>query len=399
MSKPDNQVPILDLRAQFARIRDEVRAAIDEVLESQLFILGEAVANFERAIANYLGTPNAIGVASGSDALLLALMALRIGPGDAVIVPPFTFFATASCVSRLGARPLFVDIEAGGYLLSPGAVRRFLEDQCTFGPGGTPIHRGTGHRVRAILPVHLYGEVCPMAELLSLAREFRLAVVEDSAQALGAEAGLPEGPVKAGAAGDFGCFSFFPTKNLGGMGDGGLVVTPDRAAADLIRKLRVHGQAGKYQHELMGLNSRLDALQARVLHVKLKYLDAWCDERGSRASRYRQLFLESGLLGAGVIDLPATGGGRRHVFHQFVIRAERRDELKSYLQERGVQTEIHYPAPLHLQPCFSYLGYRPGDFPNAERACREVLALPMYPELSEEQQRVVVRKIGEFYRV
>lgn len=399
MSDPNERVPILDLRAQFARIRAEVREAIDEVLESQLFILGQAVADFENAIAAYLGTPHAIGVASGSDALLLALMALRVGPGDAVVVPPFTFFATASCVSRLGARPVFVDIDPDGYLLSPAGVRRFLEGECQFGEDGELIHRDTGDRVKAIIPVHLFGEACPMAEFLSLAREFGLAVVEDAAQALGAEVRLAGSAVKAGASGDFGCFSFFPTKNLGGMGDGGLVVTRDRAAAHQIRKLRVHGQAGKYRHELMGLNSRLDALQARILHVKLKYIDGWCDERIARASLYRELFLKDGLLGAGVIALPAVGAGRSHVFNQFVIRAERRDELKSYLHGCGIQTEIHYPEPLHLQPCFSYLGYRAGDFPNAERACREVLALPMYPELAEEQQRRVVEKIGEFYRV
>ena len=394
------KIPIVDLKAQYQRIRSEVRKAIDEVLESQQFILGSQVERFEQEAASYLGCRAAVGVASGSDALLLSLMALEIGAGDGVVVPPFTFVSTVSAITRLDGTPTFVDIDPESYLMSVEQLEALLAERCHPSPGGEGVaERKSGCRIKAVVPVHLFGQVCPMAEIASLAADYRLRIVEDVAQAFGSHAALAQGAFKtAGTIGELGCFSFFPTKNLGGLGDGGLVATDQVEIADKIRVLRTHGESSKYKHQAVGLNSRLDAIQAAVLRVKLRYIDQWCEERIQRAQLYRNLFLATGLIENEVIRIPALASGRSHVFNYYVIRAQRRDELKSFLAGQEIQTEIYYPLPLHLQPCFAHLGYRKGDFPNAELAATEVLALPLYPELTAEQQEIVVRKISEFYR-
>jgi len=384
--EPAIKIPLLDLKAQYHRIQAEVRQAIDEVLESQQFILGPVVEQFEKKVAAYFQCGAAIGVASGSDALLLSLMALGIGPGDAVLVPPFTFFSTVSAITRLGAAPIFVDIDPESCLIDPKEVEALLEKR-------------PDSQIKVILPVHLFGRSCLMAALASLAQRHHLRIVEDVAQAFGAQASVSQGvPKFAGTVGDLGCFSFFPTKNLGGIGDGGLVVTDQKELANRVSMLRVHGARSKYHHRAVGLNSRLDAIQAAVLSVKLRYLDQWCEERIERARTYQSLFQGTGLVGDKIMSLPPVGDGRSHVFNQYVIRLQQRDDLKQYLDKVGIQTAIYYPLPLHLQPCFSYLGYQRGDFPNSELVASQVLALPMYPELTSEQQERVVQKITDFYR-
>jgi dTDP-4-amino-4,6-dideoxygalactose transaminase len=394
------QVPLLDLKAQHRRIRAEIRQAIDQVLESQQFILGSAVQRFEAQVASYLQSGAAIGVASGSDALLLALMALGIKAGDAVLVPPFTFFSTVSSITRLGATPIFVDIDTHTCLIDPNAVEVVLVEQCCPDRDGQGlIDPRSKCQIKAILPVHLFGQTCPMAPLVSLARKHRLRLIEDVAQAFGARATLSKGSSRAaGTVGDFGCFSFFPTKTLGGMGDGGLVVTAQSELADTVRMLRVHGAKSKYHHETVGLNSRLDALQAAVLSVKLRYIDKWCEGRIERAQIYDKLFAATALVGKEIIGLPPLGDARSHVFNHYVIRVRQRNDLKRYLEDHGIQSEVYYPVPLHLQPCFASLGHRKGDFPNSELVASQVLALPMYPELTPEQQETIVQKIEDFYR-
>lgn len=396
---PKIKVPILDLKAQYKKIGPEVRRAINGVLKSQQFILGSTVQKFEEECAAYLKAGAAVGCASGSDALLLSMMALGIGPGDGVLVPPFTFFATLSCITRLGAMPILIDIDPENYLLDAKKAEAFLEQRAAPAPDGKGrLDPKSGCRIRAILPVHLFGRACAMAPLLSLAERYDLRIVEDAAQAFGSRAALDGGLSKAvGTIGDLGCFSFFPTKNLGGMGDGGMVTTDKPELAAKLRMLRVHGASTKYHHEYVGLNSRLDALQAAALSVKLRYLDQWCEERIERARRYHSFFSESGLVGDGVLSLPALGVGMSHVFNQYVIRVQRRDELRQHLREQGIQTEVYYPLPLHLQPCFAFLGYGRGDFPNSELASTEVLALPIYPELAPESQSLVVQKIRDFF--
>lgn len=393
-------IPILDLKAQYQTIRSEVLQAIEEVLASQQFILGPVVEKFEAEAARYLQGTRAIGVASGSDALLLSMMALGIGPGDGVLVPPFTFFASVSCITRLGATPIFIDIDPENFLIDYRAVETFLGERARPHPDGHGLLDPKSQcRIKALLPVHLFGQSCPMTPLLSLARKHNLAIVEDVAQAFGARAETSPGNSKpAGTLGDLGCFSFFPTKNLGGLGDGGMVVTSRTDLAEAVRRLRVHGADHKYHHLEVGLNSRLDALQAAVLRVKLRYLDQWCQERIERARRYQSLFLATGLVGRQILSLPDPGDGRYHVFNQYVIRASRRDELRAYLSGQGIVTGVYYPVPLHVQPCFAFLGHRQGDFPHAERAAAEVLALPMFPELTQEKQEIVVGAIQEFYR-
>jgi dTDP-4-amino-4,6-dideoxygalactose transaminase len=383
------KIPIVDLRAQYAAIREQVRAAFDQVNESQQFILGPAVQNFETQMAAYLNCGNAVGVASGSDALLLTLMALGIGPGDAVITTPFTFFSTVSSITRLGAVPWFVDIDPESFLLSAKLVEAGLAEAKS---------KRTGQRVRAILPVHLFGQCCAMNDLLALARKNRLYVIEDVAQACGARMVIGRETKFAGAIGDLGCFSFFPSKTLGGFGDGGMVTTSDTELADKLRILRMHGERSKYHHEVTGINSRLDSLQAAVLAVKQQFLETWCAERIERARQYNELFKQSGSLEHGLLSIPAPGMDRSHVFNNYVIRVERREELKQFLAERGVQSEIYYPLPLHLQECFAGLGCRKGDFPQAELAASQVLALPLYPELAPAQQELVVETIRLFYR-
>lgn len=398
MSSPASfKIPIVDLRAQYGQIRDEVRQAIDEVNESQQFILGPAVMKFEQQMAAYLRCDQAVGVASGSDALLLAMMALEIGPGDAVITTPFTFFSTVSSITRLGARPLFVDIDGDSCLLSAPAVGRFLAERAKARNGQTVDGR-TGLRIRAILPVHLFGQCCTMTELMSVAQHFNLEIIEDAAQACGARIRIDNENRFAGTIGILGCFSFFPSKNLGGFGDAGMVTANDRELGDRLRMLRMHGERSRYHHEVTGINSRLDSLQAAVLTVKQKYLENWCEQRIQRAQTYYQLFSQSGLLGRGLQTIPAPVGDKSHVFNNYVIGAERRDELKKFLADQGIQSEIYYPLPLHLQNCFADLGHNKGDFPQSELAAGRVLALPLYPELSAAQQELVVEGIEYFYR-
>jgi len=375
------KIPIIDLKAQYKTIRKELQQAIDEVLESQHFVLGDAVEKFEAETAAYLGAKHAIGVASGSDALLLSLMALGVGARDSVIVPTFTFVATATAAARLGATPVFADIEPESFLISQKQIAMLLAD------------KKTAARVKAIIPVHLFGRMCAMTEIAALARKDGVSVVEDAAQAFGARGGGKA----AGTIGDLGCYSFFPTKNLGGIGDGGLVASDDAALAEKIRALRAHGEGAKYRHDVIGVNSRLDAIQAAALSVKLRRVDSWCRARRERAEQYGKLFQERKLLGRGVKSIP-DARDPAHAFNYYVVRAERRDALKNHLAAAGIQAEIYYPTPLHLQPCFSHLGYRRGDFPVAEKAAEEVLALPLYPELTEAQQATVVESIAAFYR-
>lgn len=397
MSSPKAyKVPIVDLRAQYRKLRAEVRLAIDEVLESQQFILGPVLDRFEAAMARYLRCEFTVGVASGSDALLLALIALDVGPGDGVIVTPFTFFSTVSAITRLGARPLFVDIEPESCLLSAAGVARFLDRQAHI-RGGAAMHAASGTKIKALVAVHLFGQCCAMAELVKLAEKYSVAIVEDVAQACGARMNLGGQEKFAGTIGALGCFSFFPSKILGAFGDGGLVSTNSQELVDKIRLLRVHGESSKYHHQAIGLNSRLDALQAAVLSVKQRYVEQWCEQRSTRAQTYRELFTENGLVSEDTVLPPAPSSGKSHVFNYYVIRAARRDALKSFLDAHGIQSEIYYPLPLHLQPCFAFLGHRRGDFPQAEGAAQKVLALPLYPELTDEQQRMVVEAVRSFY--
>lgn len=364
------RVPLLDLRAQYAGIRDEVLSAVREVLESQQFILGPGVTAFEDEMAEYCGTKRAVGVSSGTDAILVALMALGVGPGDEVITAPYTFFATAGCISRLGARPVFVDIRPDTFNIDETAVAGALSE-----------------RTKAIVPVHLFGRCAEMDPIREAAGD--IPVVEDAAQAIGSEY---KGR-RAGAMGSLGCLSFFPSKNLGGAGDGGMVTTDDVELADKLRSLRNHGSKEKYRHELVGGNFRLDALQAAVLAVKLRHLDEWSAKRKANADRYRKLFAEAALAPK-IVELPEEGP-HRHTYNQFVIRVppETRDRLRAVLKEQGIGHEVYYPLPLHLQECFRHLGYKEGDFPAAEAAARETLALPIYPELGDEQAAFVVDTI------
>ncbi len=382
-------IPFLDLKAQYQDIRHEILEAMKGVLDSQAFILGPTVQQFEDKVASYLQCRAAVGVASGTDALLLSLMALGIGPGDAVLVPTFTFFSSVSCITRLGATPIFVDIDPDSYLLDTKQAQALLEHRS---PKSDPL-------IKAILPVHLFGQCCEMDELLKLASRYKLQIVEDVAQAFGSKIKLGKGePKAAGTIGDLGCFSFFPTKSLGGFGDGGLVATHDQSLADKIRKFRVHGQGAKYFHEAIGINSRLDALQAAILQVKLRYLDQWCEQRIQHACYYKDLFSSSGMVKEKKILLPSSGTDTSHIYNYYVIRAERRDELKQYLAKEGIQTFVYYPLPLHLQPSFEYLGYHKGDFPISELVSTQALAIPMYPELNSDQQEIVVQRIIDFYR-
>ncbi len=368
-----SKLAFLDLRAQFDSIREEVMAAIARVMESQHFILGPEVAALEKEIAEAVDCKFAIGCASGSDALLLALMAYGIGAGDEVITTPFTFIATAGSIARLGAKPVFVDIDPATYNLDPARLESAI----------TP-------RTRAIMPVHLFGLSAEMDPMLEIAGRHDLPVIEDAAQAIGAQYHGKQ----IGSLGELGCFSFFPSKNLGGAGDGGMIVTNSHDLADRLRVLRTHGSRQKYRYELLGMNSRLDALQAAILRVKVKYWANWASGRRENAERYGSFFAEYKL--ADFVELPFTPPGCLHAYNQFVIRVSHRDDLKVFLQEQGVPTEIYYPSPLHVQPAFASLGHRDGDFPVSESASREVLALPIYPELRASQQRTVVQAIADF---
>jgi dTDP-4-amino-4,6-dideoxygalactose transaminase len=397
-------VPLLDLQAQYETIRDEVRAAVDRVFDAQHFVLGAEVQALEEEIARYSQTKFAIGCASGSDALLLALMSCGVSESDEVITTPFSFFATAGAITRLGARPVFVDIDERTFNLDPGLVDAAITE-----------------RTKAIIPVHLYGQCAEMDPLLELGRQgwrrtagkdagaprdagatrdagapsngASIPIIEDAAQAIGAE----DAGRRAGSMGTIGCLSFYPSKNLGGAGDGGMLVTNDLDHARRLHMLRVHGEETKYHHQVVGINSRLDALQAAVLRVKLPHLDQWTTARQRKAQQYELMFVDAGL--AEQIEVPFVRPNARHIFHQFVIRLRdgKRDALRNHLRACGVGTDIYYPLPLHLQKCFAYLGYKEGDFPVAEQAAKETLALPVYPELTDDQQDYVVTSIGEFF--
>src|SRR5271163_1176306 len=384
-------VPLLDLKAQYAQIRAEVLPVIERVCASQRFILGDEVLRLEDEVARYCASSAGIGVSSGTDALLLALMALSIGAGDEVITSPFTFFATAGTIARLGARPVFCDIEAASFNLSPAAVQDFIDRQCV-ARAGQLINRSTGGAVKALMPVHLYGQSADMDPLMALASQYRLKVIEDAAQAIGTEY---KNGVRVGSIGDIGCFSFFPSKNLGAFGDAGLCTTNDAELAESMRVLRVHGGKPKYFHAVIGGNFRIDELQAAVLRVKLKYLDGWTAGRQRNAAFYDAAFAAAHF--SGKLTAPQALKNGRHIFNQYIVRVQKRDALKDFLAKRGIGTEIYYPVPLHLQKCFDYLNHRPGDFPESERAAQESLALPIYPELEQAQLDHVVATIGEFY--
>lgn len=371
------KVPLLDLQPQYATIRDQVRTAVDRVLESQHFVLSDEVQALEEEIARYCQTRHAIGCASGSDALLLALMSCEVGEGDEVITTPFSFFATASAITRLGARPVFVDVDERTYNLDPALVEGAISE-----------------RTKAVVPVHLYGQCAEMNSLVEIGRRRGIPIIEDAAQAIGSE----DRRRRAGSMGAIGCFSFYPSKNLGGAGDGGMLVTNDLDHAKRLHMLRVHGEETKYHHKVVGINSRLDALQAVVLRVKLQHLEDWTRERQRKAQQYEIMFTDAGLNEE--IQPPFVRRDGRHVFHQFVIRVPggKRDDLLDHLTRAGVGSGVYYPVPLHLQECFAFLGYKAGDFPLAEQAARETLALPVYPELTDEQQDYVVHTISQFFR-
>ncbi len=364
------QIPLLDLKKQYDEIKDEIQEAINDVLESTRYVLGEHVQKLEEEIADYTGTKYGIGVASGTDALLLSLHALDIGPGDEVIVPTFTFFATAGVVSRLGATPVFADIDPFSYNITPEEI----EDKIT-------------DKTKAVIPVHLYGQPAEMDKIMDIAKNYNLKVVEDACQAIGAE----YKETKVGNFGDATALSFFPSKNLGGYGDGGMILTNNRDLADRLKSLRVHGAEPKYFHKEVGYNSRLDAIQAAILRVKLKYLDEWTKGRQRVAKTYDKLFKENGLDQKIVLPRKKVEDST-HVYHQYVIRVENRDKLQKHLQEKSISTAIYYPEPLHLQECYQDLGYNEGDLTVAEKACEEVLALPIDPKLNEEQIKYITDK-------
>ncbi len=370
----DVKVPLLDLQAQFRQIRSDVLSAIEAVCNEQAFVLGPRVEAFEEAIAEYLGCRYAVGVASGSDALLLSLMAAGVNPGDEVITVPFTFFSTAGGISRLYATPVFVDVRPETFTIDPERIEQRI----------TP-------RTKAIIPVHLFGQCCDMERIMAMADRRGVKVIEDACQSIGAS----RGGRKAGTFGYSGCFSFFPSKNLGGVGDGGLIVTNDRALRERLLALRVHGSRSDYHHDHIGLNSRLDALEAAVLRVKLRHLSGWNDKRIRNAATYERLLTKAGLLEH--VTLPTTDPSNVHVFNQYTLRAQRRDELMAYLKECEIGHKVYYPVPLHLQECYQPLGYAKGDLPVAEQLAQEVLSLPIYPELTDAQMEAVVMRIREFY--
>jgi dTDP-4-amino-4,6-dideoxygalactose transaminase len=367
--------PFFDLQVQFATIRDEVLQAVEAVFDSQQFIMGQQVDLFEKELSAHVDAPFAVGCASGTDALYLALLAQGVGFGDEVITTPFTFIATAGSIARTGATPVFVDIRPDTLNIDPDLIEQSVT-----------------RRTRTILPVHLFGLAADLRPILQIAATRELAVIEDAAQAIGAAYHSQ----KVGSIGNFGCFSFFPSKNLGCAGDGGMVTARDRGMVDRLRLLRAHGSRVKYHSEILGTNSRLDTLQAAILRVKLRHLNMWTRARQERATIYQQLFEDHNL--SDVITRPCTPSHCGHVFNQYVIRCADRDSLRTYLQEQGVPTAIYYPEPLHLQPAFSHLGYKVGSMPEAEAACQETLALPIYPELQQEDQERVVEAIAEFYR-
>lgn len=377
------KINFVDLKISYQSIKEEINKAIEEVTESQYFILGPKVEEFEKHVASYCHVKHAVGCASGTDALILSLAASGVGENDEVITTPFSFFSTASSITKMGAKPVFVDIEQGTFNIDPMK----LEKSITL-------------RTKAILPVHLYGQMAAMNSIMEIAKKKHLAVIEDACQSLGAEYFQESSGKwkKAGTFGDMGCFSFFPTKNLGGFGDGGMVITKEDDLVEKLKLLRVHGSEKKYFHKIIGWNSRLDSLQAAVLDVKLKHLDQWSSERKANADRYDKLFKESGLMDSEALVVPERFQKSTHIFNQYTIKAQKRDALREFLSSREIGTDIYYPVPLHLQECFSYLNYKKGDLPLAEKASEEVLSLPIYPGLSSEDQESVVSAIKDFYQ-
>jgi dTDP-4-amino-4,6-dideoxygalactose transaminase len=366
------KVPLLDLKAQYESIKPEIEAAIATVIESQHFIMGPQVKECEAAIAEYCRCKHAVGVSSGTDALLIVLMAEGIGQGDEVITTPYTFFATAGCIARLGAKPVFVDIDPETYNINPALIEATVTA-----------------RTKAIMPVHLFGQMADMDPIMEIARRHNLVVIEDAAQAIGAE----DKGRRAGSIGHYGCLSFFPSKNLGCFGDGGMVVTNDPSRAERMTILRAHGSRPKYYHKIIGGNFRLDTLQAAIVTVKLRHLDMWTEGRRRNAARYGRLLSEAGLVPA--ITLPASKT-TRHIYNQYVIRSRQRDEIQKHLKAQDIGTEVYYPVSMHLQECFAYLGHKAGDFPESEKAAKESLALPVYPELTDEQAAYVAKTLREF---
>lgn len=368
------RVPLIDLKAQYASIKEAIDAAVADVLTSQHFILGSQVEACEAAIAEYTSSSHAIGVSSGTDAILIALMAEGVGHGDEVITTPYTFFSTAGCIARLGAIPIFCDIDPITYNIDPCGLERCITDA-----------------TRAIIPVHLYGQMADMNRIMSIARRHRVTVIEDAAQAIGAI----HKTQRAGSVGHYGCFSFYPSKNLSGVGDGGMVVTDDPDRAALIRRIRSHGAEPKYHHTVIGGNFRLDEIQAAVIRSKLPYLDEWIGQRNDNADRYQRLLKGTGVTTNGSIILPEVMTDR-HVFNQYVIQLKNRDKARQFLNVNGIGSEVYYPSPLHLQPCFSYLGGKRGNYPKSELAALETLALPIYPELNDVQAQYVVKTLADF---
>lgn len=386
------KVPLLDLKPQYQSLKGDIDAAIARVCDSQHFILGPAIRELERDVAAYSQCAHGIGVSSGTDALLLALMALGIGPGDEVVTTSYTFFATGGTIARTGARPVYLDIDPVSFNISPALVAKFLREQCER-RGADLVNKATGGRVKALMPVHLYGQLADMDALMPLAREFGLKVIEDAAQAIGAADAAGR---RACSFGDVGCLSFFPTKNLGAFGDAGACVTNDVELAKYMAILRVHGMEPKYYHAYVGGNFRIDEIQAAVLNVKLKVLDQWTAGRQRNAKYYDGAFTDAKL--GGKVATPVAGKGVRHIYNQYVIRAERRDELRKHLADVGVGAEVYYPVPLHQQQCFAYLGYKTGQLPESERAAAQTLALPIFPELGTDQLQYVVDSIAAFYQ-
>jgi dTDP-4-amino-4,6-dideoxygalactose transaminase len=393
------RVPLLDLSEQYRALAKSLRSEVEEIFATQHFILGPKVEAFEAAMCAYCHAPYAIGVSSGTDALLAILMAMGIGPGDSVLTTAYTFFATAGCIARVGATPVFVDIDPATYNISPRAIETYLTERCDRDADGTLLDH-LGRKLRAIVPVHLFGLCCEMEEIERIAERYGLEVIEDAAQAIGAECPFLGRAVKTGTMGGSGYFSFYPSKNLGAAGDAGLIVCRDEKFANRLRVCRQHGMEPRYFHHFIGGNFRLDEIQAAVLNAKLPFLDEWSAGRRRVADVYREEFTRRGLTSC--IELPAepyraAGFENHHIYHQYVIRAPRRDALRSFLSEKEIGTAIYYPLGLHQQECFSYLGYRRGDLPETERACSETLALPIFPELTREQQTFVAETIEAFY--
>jgi dTDP-4-amino-4,6-dideoxygalactose transaminase len=376
---PDRKLPTLDLKRNYDRVRNEIREAVDKVLESQHFILGPEVKAFEAEVASTLGVLHAVGCASGTDALILSLMALNVGPGDEVITTPYSFFATVSCITRVGARPVFADIDPDTY--------NFNVDQ---------VLEKISPKTRAVIPVHLFGQMVPLEKLAPELRARDIALVEDTAQAFGSCRQAGNEIYRAGGVGDLGCISFFPTKNLGAYGDAGMITSTREDLTKILKSLRVHGSTETYFHDTVGINSRLDEIQAAILRVRLRHLQEWNEERRQAAARYALLFREAGLMEW--VRPPVEASGNTHIYHQYVIRCDRRDALQAHLEAEGISSRIYYPLCLHLQPCFSNLGYREGDFPEAEALSRDCLALPIFPELKAEEQEWLVSSMEAFYR-